>query len=432
MKDDGLPRYLCESCITIVTQFYNFQVLYEQNVAQLRSLLQTKEESQSVEGSVKTNEIFGNDEEGKEDVKKLESASITIKEEILETEFMLCPPAEEETEEDTAYLDETCISDENESIINQDVVNLNTKTPRIIEKEDGTYEERTKYECKDCGDTFLFTSGIISHMFKTHGLRGINPDSYGEKIYVKLNKHPVIREQFLSPKIQVKAPETSCNPKCMMCKQIFANAEDLKAHMTIHRTYVCEVCGASFIKKSYLDDHKDAHSPECKYVCKFCNKSFKRRTVLVKHKKLHTHPRQCVCSVCGKRFNDNGTLKTHTLLVHIKERNFKCNICNLTFALKPTLDKHIKRHMRRENGERDFICDQCGMKYRDKSSLNRHKATQHSGNNIKRKCEDCGKEYTSTTNLMKHKRSHHKDIPSVIIDGDDGEDRKITILEVPS
>lgn len=288
------------------------------------------------------------------------------------------------------------------------MVSTDSRTPKIIEKEDGTlYEERTKYECKDCGDTFLFSSGIVSHMYKKHEMQDINPDDYGVKIFVKLKRHP--RDQILlDQKIPVEVQ--SWRTKCIICKQTFDTPEILKEHMAVHKTYVCEVCGKSFIKKSYLDDHREAHGTEKNYTCRYCNKSFKRRTVLVKHKRIHTNPRQCVCETCGKRFNDNGTLKTHRLLLHIKDRKYKCDICSQSFALKPTLDKHIKRHSKRENDIKDFACDECGMKYRDKSSLNRHVLSKHSGINSKVQCEECGKEYTSTTNLLKHKRAHHNTV----------------------
>lgn len=43
VRDDGLPRYLCENCVTVVTEFYNFSVIYEENVSQLNALLENKD-----------------------------------------------------------------------------------------------------------------------------------------------------------------------------------------------------------------------------------------------------------------------------------------------------------------------------------------------------------------------------------------------------
>lgn len=287
----------------------------------------------------------------------------------------------------------------------------NTKQVQInanIEIEDGyILQEINKYDCKTCGDTFLYPSGIISHMSKKHNLQEIDCEDYAVKIFRKVKKAtPAPRDSLLYlPDI----PTAPIIHKCLICKKIFDDVATLKEHQVIHKVFVCEVCGRGFLKKSYLQDHREAHGTEKAYTCKFCGKSFKRRTVLVKHKRIHTHPRQCICEHCGKRFNDNGTLKTHKLLLHTKERNFKCMICGQTFPLKPTLDKHIRRHLKRERGEKDFPCDKCDMKYRDKSSLNRHQLAKHSGIDFKVKCQDCGKQYTTSTNLFKHRRMHHKD-----------------------
>lgn len=285
--------------------------------------------------------------------------------------------------------------------------------PKLIQKGDGNwYEEISKYECKECGDTFLFQTGIVSHMNKRHGLHDIDCNDYCVKVFIKARTpNPSRSDQLIYPSKPAQPDSSKTGPvRCQICKEFFENMEELKLHQGIHKIHVCEVCGVSFIKKSYLEDHKEAHGTEKRYKCKYCNKCFKRRTVLVKHKRIHTHPRQCVCEICGKRFNDNGTLKTHKLLLHIKERKFKCMICNQTFPLKPTLDKHIRRHLKRERGEKDFACDQCEMKYRDKSSLNRHVLTKHSGVDFKVTCGECGKQYTSTTNLFKHQRIHHREL----------------------
>lgn len=416
MEDDGLPRYMCEKCVSIITEFYNFSVIYEENINQLKALLESKVAEETQEDDAKDVEFVReaeteiSNDEGELQVKKEVEDQSNFSDQFL-VKAELSDYIEEEQE--TMNSEETALSDETESTTHS-VVNFPQQktTPRIIENDDGTmYEEKTKYECKSCGDTFLYSSGIASHMYKKHRMQDIDPENYAEKIYLKVKKypdgtglgysHPNIKKQY--EKLDVLCP------KCIICKQLFGTIDELKEHMAIHKTFVCEVCGNSFIKKSYLDDHREAHGTEKRYKCKFCNKCFKRRTVLVKHKRIHTHPRQCICEVCGKRFNDNGTLKTHRLLLHIKERKFKCMICNQSFPLKPTLDKHIRRHMKRENGEKDFSCDKCDMKYRDKSSLNRHQLTKHSAVDYKVQCVDCGKEYTSTTNLFKHRRIHHKE-----------------------
>lgn len=85
VRDDGLPRYLCENCVTVLTQFYNFVVTYEQSLKQLKELLQTKDGGQDLDGSCETNDGFENEEgEGGENVKGESDDSFVVKEEIMQ------------------------------------------------------------------------------------------------------------------------------------------------------------------------------------------------------------------------------------------------------------------------------------------------------------------------------------------------------------
>lgn len=436
-EDDGLPPYLCESCVGTLTEFYNFSVVYEQSIEKLQEIraryTKTEEEdelSQSPElltvyktdqdGDEQTGEDpQENEDDSKEEVAYMQTEDGSLVQYIIKQELVEGEDAKAyECEEIVAnYVEpeELCPeqSDSEETVSETYSPTKVPSTPKLVQQSDGNwYEEISKYECEACGDTFLYPTGIVNHMSKRHNLHDINCNDYCVKVFIKAkNTLPRPHEQLLYPiQPQTSDAAKAASLRCQICKEVFKTPEEVKIHQTIHKVHVCEVCGASFIKKSYLEDHKEAHGTEKRYKCKFCDKCFKRRTVLVKHKRIHTHPRQCVCEICGKRFNDNGTLKTHTLLLHIKERKFKCMICNQTFPLKPTLDKHIRRHMKRERGEKDFACDQCDMKYRDKSSLNRHVLTKHSGVNFKVTCGECGKQYTSTTNLFKHQRMHHKEL----------------------
>lgn len=432
-----MPAYLCESCVGTLTEFYNFSVVYEQSVEKLqkiqRKLKKQENESDTINPSefvtvYKTDEDVEtyetNQEETEEDDDKKEEMGYAQTEDGSIVQYLIKQEVVEETMEDKTY-DEEIVGDyiEPEEICpelsdSEETPQFTAKVeppsaPKLIQKGDGNwYEEISKYECKECGDTFLYQTGIVSHMNKRHGLHDIDCNDFCVKVLIKARTpNPHLYERLVYPSHSAQSDLDKPIPiRCQICKEFFENMDELKLHQSIHKIHVCEVCGVSFIKKSYLEDHKEAHGTEKRYKCKYCSKCFKRRTVLVKHKRIHTHPRQCVCEICGKRFNDNGTLKTHKLLLHIKDRKFKCLICNQTFPLKPTLDKHIRRHLKRERGEKDFACDQCDMKYRDKSSLNRHVLTKHSGVDFKVTCGECGKQYTSTTNLFKHQRVHHREL----------------------
>lgn len=268
------------------------------------------------------------------------------------------------------------------------------------------YEDITKYECNICGESHMYAFGFQQHMKLKHQLLDVDCNKYATLIQVQ--KISFINKKFnLDQETNVNYNDASYN--CKYCTKQFKYLSQLQQHLKVHvnRKYICEVCGASFTRKTYLDDHMEGHSNERKHICKFCGKAFRRRTVLRAHKRVHTHPNYYVCELCGKGFTNISTLKTHKLLIHIKERKFTCLICNLKFPLKSTLNKHVFRHQKRENGEKDFGCDKCQMKYKDKCSLKRHIETKHEGRVVLIKCEDCPKKYTSKANLVKHRNKNH-------------------------
>lgn len=397
-------------CVTVVTDFHNFTVVYEHSIERLKRLLNLQQ--------TETNNVVNNDQKPKQAITNKNPLKYRIKEEpeckvlvekvnesVVNVPFREDIKSEEEVIDNDFGFDEDSTSDVFPHVndLKNSQIKNNTKP-----KKDYMYviEEINKYECKPCGDSFLYTIGLISHMSKTHGLNDIDVENYCVKTFRKVKK-PISHEAPDNPLDEMDIPQSA--HKCQMCKKNFSDRASLKTHLVIHKTHICEVCGHGFLKRSYLVDHQAVHGTEKKFKCKFCDKMFRTRTVLVAHKRRHVNPGRCICDHCGKRFNDNSTLKTHIMLLHIKERNFKCVICGLTFPLKSTLEKHVQRHLNRETGEQKFPCDQCHMRYKDKSSLNRHKLVKHSGIDVRVRCEYCEKSYTTITKLTRHKKLHHKD-----------------------
>lgn len=429
--DDGLPPFLCETCVSVLTDFYNFTVIYEQSTEYLKNQV-NQQDSVSDTKDISCDELLlekqleaihsdvpPNQEKNADDNKQVDTINVqeitecvdqdnqeeytsdeSIKAELVEK----LPEDYADTEGDTELSEFNNDDNSSPSIFPYSSQTIGAECSDMV-----IYEEISKYECKSCGDIYLHPSGMVNHLVKRHSLHDVDLNKYMVKGYVKARKpvKELCKDELIYPQESETTPQPPSVIKCQLCKKVFEDIDSLRNHQVVHKTYICEKCGASFIKKSYLEDHKEGHDTERRYKCKYCGKQFKRRTVLVKHKRIHTNPRECVCEICGKRFNDKGTLKTHNMLLHIKDRKFKCALCGLSFPLKPTLEKHIRRHIKRENGVKDFPCEQCDMKYKDKSSLMRHVLAKHTENSPRFTCEECGRQYTSPTNLYKHKRLHH-------------------------
>ncbi|KAF5307936.1 hypothetical protein FQR65_LT06503 [Abscondita terminalis] len=386
-ENDGLPSYLCDNCILVLTQFYNFTVVYEESDRYLKSLFKKNIPTTPINTPVYIN------------IQQLKEEQVV---EVQETCDSTVLP--DSNDDETVFVENNIehVVCKNEIVEETEVVEQSSQISSV----NPIYEEVIKYECTICGEAHLFASAFQQHMRVKHRLSDIDCKPYASRIQIKVFENP----KKSAPLKSEGEDATASSFVCKYCNKKCSYAGQLQQHLKLHegnKKYICEVCGACFIRKTYLDDHKEGHSTEKKHVCKFCGKAFRRRTVLRAHKRVHTHPNHYVCEICGRAFTNSSTLKTHKLLIHTRERNFHCLICNLKFPLKSTLNKHILRHQKRENGEKGFNCSQCPMQYRDKSSLKRHVESKHQGTVELIPCYDCPKRYTSKANLMKHVKRHH-------------------------
>ncbi|XP_026470196.1 zinc finger protein 22-like, partial [Ctenocephalides felis] len=68
-------------------------------------------------------------------------------------------------------------------------------------------------------------------------------------------------------------------------------------------------------------------------------------------------------------------IDTSAYACDIRERRFKCDICNQTFRQKANMKSHMTTHTK----ERPFKCDTCNKEFSQSNNLKRHKMTVHSG-----------------------------------------------------
>nr|XP_020491899.1 zinc finger protein 436-like [Labrus bergylta] len=105
------------------------------------------------------------------------------------------------------------------------------------------------------------------------------------------------------------------------------------------------------------------------HVCPMCGKGFWFISPLVKHMKKHKKIngptkkllkdmqrflRRKDCNVCGKKFTTTHCLRLHSK-IHAAIRDFKCQVCGITFCKRRNLISHLrtKRHKRRH--EEDIL-----------------------------------------------------------------------------
>lgn len=101
-------------------------------------------------------------------------------------------------------------------------------------------------------------------------------------------------------------------------------------------------------------DHERKHTGE-QLLCPFCGRGFHSYSTLIYHEKVHKGP--------------DGTVKDV-----IKDKLFKCHLCDKTLLTEYTLKAHIMLH-----GPKNFSCEICGKTYINNNRLQDHIKLTHQG-----------------------------------------------------
>nr|XP_034838044.1 zinc finger protein 26-like [Maniola hyperantus] len=231
---------------------------------------------------------------------------------------------------------------------------------------------------------------------------------------------------------------------CVICKAEFNKFKKLTEHMNKHyRNRVCDICGAGFINHKLFQIHSQIHKKGvftcefCKKVfdtsmkkrshelsvhvhsqmiskCGYCNKKFKSRWSKEKHiASEHGVPlKEMKCKLCGKVFMTSNALRIHRRRDHLKERPYKCELCDFTSYESRCLRNHMLKH----TGVRDFQCDICLKSYAKKKTLREHLRIH--ANDRRFKCQYCelafiqkysGHKKKEKPSAMKGEREKHMD-----------------------
>ncbi|CAL8131567.1 unnamed protein product [Orchesella dallaii] len=165
----------------------------------------------------------------------------------------------------------------------------------------------------------------------------------------------------------------------------------------------CVKCLAKFPNLARAKDHQ----VKCKVrpECKICHKTFRAHTVLVRHNKSHSEIKEYLCVFCNKLFSGSTKLQEHIIVIHTKERPFKCNTCERLFPL----EKHLKQHSRIHSDKTYYDCPHCDKKFKQNASLYYHLKQFHLGGAAAMKkvcCSVCNTMVTAN-GLRRHIQSKH-------------------------
>ena len=199
--------------------------------------------------------------------------------------------------------------------------------------------------------------------------------------------------------------------QCTICKLSFLAKKYLRRHiLDCHgdqkRKFPCDICFKAFKHSAHLKAHKESvHLDSRSHVCTLCGQSYKGRGSLSLHMRTHTGEHE-TCPTCGRDFRDAGDLKKHIKVVHLKIKNFKCDICGHAFANQSNLSVHAETHIDKSMDDRKFKCKECDWRAGTSTALKVHMKTHIK--TLDYKCPHCEKEFKCEDYMEKHIHHVHK------------------------
>ncbi|XP_037796053.1 zinc finger protein 286A-like [Penaeus monodon] len=180
-------------------------------------------------------------------------------------------------------------------------------------------EAQALYECKECEYKTSWHYAYQRHR-RTHTASKV----------VRIHTCPqcpyktMRREHFLR---HIKNVHQNHRPfLCDICGKAFKRQDALKQHHVTHYQsmssgrsgqigpygFVCHICQKVCRSAAYLKEHMATHSEERSFLCEVCGASFKTRSVQRNHvQTIHRRPRSFTCPSCEKKFNTKYALRRH-------------------------------------------------------------------------------------------------------------------------
>ena len=210
------------------------------------------------------------------------------------------------------------------------------------------------------------------------------------------------------------------NMECQVCSHMFSGAESLIKHVAnAHKDYaqrddyinylrtdldrLCPICGETTCTNAELQVHILSNHDDGSLICPLCveEKVFKSKQSMRQHIRA-VHFRnfmQYKCDVCELHFTEKRTLEEHINCMHEKKNKFPCDICVKVFLSKSRMRRHRLIH-----GDFRYFCPVCKKGFHVRDSMNKHNDLVHSNPEQMKKylCNICSKSFTVKGNLKQH------------------------------
>lgn len=281
---------------------------------------------------------------------------------------------------------------------------------RIITKDVPVKMDVTNLCCNVCPQELTSVDDLTAHIIAIHGAE------YDPSIGICI--FPFILSRDIM--------------QCVLCPTKNDNFMSMVMHMYkehIQHSYMCQICGLSFINKLRLNRHVTLS--HIGHKCTICKRFFDAFHKLEKHKeRIHGHVRSFECSLCSAKFDNNYQVKVHMGKIHnVEKYRIKCELCPKITTTKGAMVLHmqsmhsdiryscdlcdyktgikwmIKLHKRKHFGEKSYTCSVCDRKFGRSSNVRAHMKV-HTGN-VGRVCRWCRYGFTDLESLNKHEMEMH-------------------------
>ena len=201
----------------------------------------------------------------------------------------------------------------------------------------------------------------------------------------------------------------------------------------------CETCKTSFVSIRVLQEHKVvAHIKNFK--CKDCDFEVDTEEEIREHIKIHEEIREpnFSCTPCGLSFARETLFRQHMTETHAHEDKFNCQQCDFQTNCGKLLENH-KTLTGHDQSSEEVTCKTCKKTFRNMEKLRDHRREEHPStlrckyyNNPKctfgtkclyvhvdemdvegievelgEKCKSCDKKFQSKNEVMKHRKVEH-------------------------
>ena len=262
-----------------------------------------------------------------------------------------------------------------------------------------------KYKCDQCDKVFHVDYLLAKHKRLNHESPRVICDICGEEL---------LNDKGLEIHLQsvhnlYKITEEDKIKKCDKCEIVFKDPKEFNNHLKTclddPKDFKCKFCDSVWVSHLSLEQHIIVDHQMLKSVCDICGVVTKNSSTVQSHKNnVHEKIHKFVCHICAKSTNSKEKFTAHMINAHgIGEKQFKCDQCDKSFAIKSILKTHYESHHAKTTL---YQCEQCPKTFWMKEYLRTHVKMIHE-NHRPHKCDICQQGFYYKRDVISHKKHVH-------------------------